>query len=79
MVALPHINDFKLLLVYFILSLILVVGSMVSQNPDNWELLLSQLPDDPIQFFQPSTSRWRVQNEVETSKYCVQPHLDSSP
>jgi hypothetical protein len=33
---------------------------MDSQNPDHWELLLEQLPDNPIQFSQPLISRQRM-------------------
>ena len=51
------------------LGWILVFVVMESQNPDDWQLPLSQLLVDPDQ---PSTSRWRVQDEVEPSERCVQ-------
>ena len=52
---------------------------MDSQNPDDWELSLSQLLEDPFQSSQPSTSRRRVRDEAEPSKCCVQPRSDPSP
>jgi hypothetical protein len=33
---------------------------MASQNPEDWEF---SLPEDPIQFSQPSTSRQHLQDE----------------
>jgi hypothetical protein len=52
---------------------------MVSQNSKDWEFSLAHLPDDSIQFFQPSTSRRRARDEVETSERRVQlrSNLDS--
>ena len=52
---------------------------MDSQNPDDWELSLSQLPEDPFQSSQPSTSRRRVRDEAEPSERRVQPRSDPSP
>jgi hypothetical protein len=52
---------------------------MDSQNPDHWELLLEQLPDNPIQFSQPLISRQRMWNDAETSKRRVQPRSDLGP
>ena len=52
---------------------------MDSQNPDDWELSLSQLPEDPFQSSQLSTSRRRVQDEAEPSERRVQPRSDPSP
>ena len=52
---------------------------MDSQNPDDWKLSLSQLPEDPFQSSQPSTSRRRVRDEAGPSERRVQPRLDPSP
>jgi hypothetical protein len=52
---------------------------MDSQNPDDWKLSLSQLPEDPFQSSQPSTSRRRVRDEAEPSERRVQPRSDPSP
>lgn len=52
---------------------------MDSQNPDDWELSLSQLPEDPFQSSQPSTSRRRVRDEAEPSERHVQPRSDPRP
>ena len=49
---------------------------MDSQNPDDWELSLSQLPDDPFPLTQPSASRQRVRDEAETSERRVQARID---
>jgi hypothetical protein len=38
---------------------------MTSHNPEDWELSLSQLPDDSIQLSQPLTSRRRLRDETE--------------
>ena len=70
---------FKSLLVWIIYLLSFLVDSMASQNHEDWEFFLAHLPDDPIQLSQPSTSRQRMQDEVETSKYCVQPRSDLDP
>ena len=43
------------------------------QNPDNWQLPLSQLSIDSNQL---STSRRRTQDEVEPSERCVQPQSE---
>ena len=53
-----------------VLGWILVFVVMESQDPNDWQLPLSQLPVDPDQ---PSTSRRRVRDEAEPSKRCVQP------
>ena len=46
---------------------------MESQDPDNWQLSLSQLPVDPDQ---PSTSRRCARDEAEPSEHCVQPQTE---
>ena len=46
---------------------------MESQDPNDWQLPLSQLPVDPDQ---PSISRWHARDEVEPSKRCVQPRTE---
>ena len=48
---------------------ILVFVVMESQDPDDWQLSLSQLPVDRDQ---PSTSRRRARDEAEPSERCVQ-------
>ena len=53
-----------------VLDWILVFVVMESQDPDDWQLPLSQLLVDPDQ---PSTSRWRARDEAEPSDCCVQP------
>ena len=64
-----------LLIVYFELVLVLIVVFVVmdSQDPDDWQLPLSQLPVDPNQ---PSTSRRRLQDEAGPSERCVRPRTD---
>ena len=52
------------------LDWILVFIVMKSQDPNNWQLPLSQLPVDPDQ---PSTSRRHARDEAESSERCVQP------
>ena len=52
---------------------------MASQNPKDWEFSLAHLLDDPIQFFQPSISRWCVRDEAETFECRIQPFLDLDP
>ena len=47
--------------------------SIILQNPEDWEFSLVHLPDDPIEFSQPSTSKRRVQDEAKTSERHVQP------
>jgi hypothetical protein len=49
---------------------------MTSQNPEDWKFSLS---NDPIQHFQPSTSRWHLRDEEEPSEQYIQPRLDSDP
>lgn len=49
---------------------------MDSQNPDDWELPLSQLPSDSFPLTQPSMSRRRVRDEAETSERYVQQRVD---
>ena len=46
---------------------------MESQDPDNWQLQLSQLLVD---LDQPSTSGRHVQDEVEPFERCVQPRIE---
>ena len=53
-----------------VLGWILVFVVMESQDPDDWQLPLSQLLVDPNQ---PSTSRRRVRDEAKPSEHCVQP------
>ena len=57
-----------------VLGWILVFVVMESQDPDDWQLPLSQLPVDPDQ---PSTSRRRARDEAEPSEHCVQPRTES--
>jgi hypothetical protein len=52
---------------------------MALQNHKDWELSLAYLPDDPIQFSQPSISRRCVRDEAKTSEHCVQPRSDLDP
>ena len=56
-----------------VLGWILVFVVMESQDLDDWQLPLSQLPVDPDQ---PSTSRRRSRDEAEPSKRCVQPQSE---
>ena len=56
-----------------VLGWILVFVVMESQDPDDWQLSLSQLPVDPDQS---STSRRRARNEAEPSEHCVQPQTE---
>ena len=56
-----------------VLGWILVFVMMESQDPDDWQLPLSQLLVDPDQ---PSTSRWRAQDEAEPFERCVQPRIE---
>ena len=51
-----------------VLGWILVFVVMESQDPDDWQLPLSQLPVDPDQ---PSTSRRRARDEAESSERCA--------
>ena len=53
----------------FVLGWILVFVVMKSQDPDDWQLPLLQLPVDPDQ---PSTSRQRARDEAESSERCIQ-------
>ena len=46
---------------------------MDSQDPDDWQLPLSQLPVDPSQ---PSTSRRRLRDEAGPFERCVQPRTE---
>ena len=46
---------------------------MESQDPDDWQLPLSQLLVDPDQ---PSTSRRHARDEAEPSECCVQPRTE---
>ena len=52
-----------------VLGWILVFVVMESQDPDDWQLPLSQLSVDPNQ---PSTLRRRARDEAEPSERCVQ-------
>ena len=56
-----------------VLGWILVFVVMESQDPDDWQLPLSQLSVDPNQ---PSTSRRRARNEVEPFERCVQSRIE---
>ena len=56
-----------------VLGWILVFVVMESQDPDDWQLPLSQLPIDPDQ---PSTLRRRARDEAEPSERCVQPRTE---
>ena len=64
-----------LLIVYFelVLGWILVFVVMESQDPNDWQLPLSQLPIDSDQ---PSTLRRRIQDEVGLSERCLQPQTE---
>ena len=56
-----------------VLDWILVFVVMESQDPDDWQLPLSQLPIDPDQL---STSRRRARDEAESSERCIQPRTE---
>ena len=56
-----------------VLGWILVFVVMESQDPDDWQLPLSQLLVDPDQ---PSTSRRRARDEAEPSERCIQPRTE---
>ena len=56
-----------------VLDWILVFVVMESQDPDDWQLLLSQLLVDSDQ---PSTSRRRARDEAEPFECCVQPRIE---
>ena len=56
-----------------VLGWILVFVVMESQDPDDWQLPLSQLPIDPDQ---PSTSRRRARDEAEPSERYIQPRTE---
>ena len=56
-----------------VLGWILVFVVMESQDPDDWQLPLLQLPVDPDQ---PSTSRRRARDEAEPSECCVKPRTE---
>ena len=58
-----------------VLGWILIFVVMESQDPDDWQLPLSQLPVDPDQ---PSTSRRHARDEVESSERYVQPRTELS-
>jgi hypothetical protein len=58
-------------LVIFIVS---VVGSMASQNPEDWEF---PLPEDLIQLFQPSISKRHLRDEEGPSERHVQLRLET--
>ena len=48
---------------------------MASQDPEDWELPLTQVP---VQFSQPSTSRRRLRDEEQPFERHTQPRLDPS-
>ena len=52
-----------------VLGWILVFVVMESQDPDDWQLSLSQLPVDPNQ---PSTSKRLSRDEAGPSEHCIQ-------
>ena len=56
-----------------VLGWILVFVVMESQDPDDWQLPLSQLPVD---LDQPSTLRRCARDEAEPSERCVQPQIE---
>ena len=56
-----------------VLDWILVFVVMESQDLDDWQLPLSQLPVD---LDQPLTSRRRARDEAEPSERCVQPQTE---
>ena len=56
-----------------VLSWILVFVVMESQDPDDWQLPLSQLLVDPDQS---STSRRHARDEAEPFEHCVQPRTE---
>ena len=56
-----------------VLGWILVFVMMESQDPNDWQLPLSQLPVD---LDQPSTSRRCVRDEAKPSERCVQPRTE---
>ena len=56
-----------------VLGWILVFVVMKFQDPDDWQLPLSQLLVDPDQ---PSTLRRRARDETEPSERCVQPRIE---
>jgi hypothetical protein len=65
------VDYFKSLLIWIAYHLASIADSMDSQNLEDWEFSLAHLPDDPIQLFQPSTSKRHVRDEAETSECCV--------
>ena len=56
-----------------VLDWILIFVVMESQDPDDWQLPLLQLPVDPDQ---PSILRRRTRDEAESSERCVQPRIE---
>ena len=56
-----------------VLGWILVFVVMESQDPDDWQLPLSQLLVDSDQ---PSTSRRCARDEAKPSEHCVQPRTE---
>jgi hypothetical protein len=59
--------------------LVSIIDSIASQNPEDWDFSLVHLPDDSIQFSQPSISRQRVRDETETFERRVQLRSDLDP
>ena len=49
---------------------------MASQDPEDWELPLTQVP---VQFSQPSISRRRLRDEEQPFERHTQPRLDPGP
>ena len=56
-----------------VLGWILAFVMMESQDPDDWQLPLSQLSVDPDQ---PSTSRQHARDKAEPSERCIQPQTE---
>jgi hypothetical protein len=52
---------------------------MASQNLEDWEFSLAHLPNDLIQLSQPSISKRRVKDEMETFERRVQPRSILNP
>ena len=75
MVVLPR-ELLQVIIGFDFFFLVFIGHSMASQNPEVWKFSLAHLPDDSIQFSQPSTSKQRVRDEVETSERRIQPRLD---
>ena len=57
-----------------VLDWILIFVVKESQDPDDWQMPLSQLPVDPDQL---STSRRRARDEAEPFERCIQRQIES--